>query len=123
MPASNTAFVSSSMNSGFPSVLATIWFITSVGSARPPVSRATMLSTSLRARRPSVKVLTFGRPTQGGSNSGRNVNSESRRKARLPDARLARDQHDLAFPSPGDALAFQQEIDLVRAADEISQIH
>ena len=45
---------------------------------------------------------------------------ESRRKAGLADPRLARDQHDLAFTFPGEALAFQQEIDLVFAADKIS---
>ena len=46
---------------------------------------------------------------------------ESRRKAGLADPRLARDQHDLPFTLPGEALAFQQEIDLVLAADEIGQ--
>src|SRR5207245_8273456 len=75
MPASSTVLVSSSTNSGFPSVLAMICFITSAGSTRPPVTRATMLSTSWRSRRPSVKMLTLGRPTHGGSNSGRKVNS------------------------------------------------
>src|SRR5262249_23073458 len=46
---------------------------------------------------------------------------ESRRKAGLADPRLARDQHNLPFAPPGEALAFQQEIDLVLAADEIGQ--
>src|SRR5260370_41233105 len=46
---------------------------------------------------------------------------ESRRKAGLADPRLARDQHDLPFALPGEALASQQEIDLVLAADEIGQ--
>ena len=32
----------------------TICFKTSLGSTRPPVTRVTMLSTSLRSRRPSV---------------------------------------------------------------------
>ena len=45
MPASSTALVSSSTNSGLPSVLATICFITSAGSTRPPVTCATILST------------------------------------------------------------------------------
>ena len=44
---------------------------------------------------------------------------ESRHKTGLADPRLARDQHDLAFTFPGEALAFQQEIELVFAADEI----
>src|SRR5262249_11265534 len=46
---------------------------------------------------------------------------ERLRKARLTDPRLPRDQHDLPFPVPGEALAFQQEIDLSLAADEIGQ--
>src|SRR5262249_57141157 len=46
---------------------------------------------------------------------------ESRRKAGLADPRLARDQHNLPFAPPGEALAFHQEIDLVLAADEIGQ--
>src|SRR5512132_170121 len=46
---------------------------------------------------------------------------ERRRKAGFADPRLARDQHDLPFALPGEALAFQQEIELVLAADEIGQ--
>src|SRR5262249_23908877 len=46
---------------------------------------------------------------------------ESCRKAGLADPRLARDQHDLPFAPPGEALAFQQEIELVRAPNEIGQ--
>src|SRR5262249_47918531 len=46
---------------------------------------------------------------------------ESGRKAGLADPRLARDQHDLPFALPGEALPFQQEIELVLAADEIGQ--
>src|SRR5262249_7547348 len=46
---------------------------------------------------------------------------ESRCKARLADPRLARDQHDLPFALPGQPLALQQGIDLLVAADEISQ--
>ena len=75
MPASRTALVSSSTNSGFPSVLATICFITSVGSARPLATCVTILSTFSRSSRPSVKVPTLARPAQGGSNSGRKVTS------------------------------------------------
>jgi hypothetical protein len=44
---------------------------------------------------------------------------ESRHKAGLADPRLARDQHDLPFALPSEALALQQEIELVLAADEI----
>src|ERR1035437_49523 len=46
---------------------------------------------------------------------------ESRRKVGLADPRLSRDQHDLPFAPPGHVLAFQQEIDLVLASDEIGQ--
>jgi hypothetical protein len=47
---------------------------------------------------------------------------ESRRKVGLADARLTRDQHNLSFALPGEALALQQEIDLVVAVDQIGQI-
>src|SRR5262249_62149248 len=50
-----------------------------------------------------------------------NALGESRRKAGLADPRLARDQHDLPFAVPGEALAFQQEVQLALAADEIGQ--
>src|SRR5215510_12121495 len=46
---------------------------------------------------------------------------ESRRNAGLADPRLARDQHDLPFALPREALELQQEIQLVLAADEIVQ--
>src|SRR5215467_10470380 len=46
---------------------------------------------------------------------------QSRRKARFADPRLARDQHDLPLARPGQALALQQEIELILAADEIGQ--
>ncbi len=52
---------------------------------------------------------------------GRDALAESRRNARLADPRLARDQHDLPFALPGEALALDQETDLVFAADEIGQ--
>ena len=37
------------------------------------------------------------------------MRSPSRHKAGLADPRLARDQDDLPFTLPGEALAFQQE--------------
>src|SRR4029450_9565954 len=46
---------------------------------------------------------------------------ESRRKTGLADPRLARDQHDLPFALPSEALPLQQEIELVLAVDEIGQ--
>src|SRR5262249_56096348 len=42
-------------------------------------------------------------------------------RARFVDPGVARDQHDLPFAPPGEALAFQQKIELVLAADEIGQ--
>src|SRR6476620_7118224 len=48
--------------------------------------------------------------------------AESRHKAGLTDPRLARDQDDLPSTLPGAALAFQQKIDLLLAADEIGQL-
>jgi hypothetical protein len=50
------------------------------------------------------------------------VLGESCRKAGFADTWFARDQHDLPFALPGEALAFQQEIELVLAADEIGQM-
>src|SRR5262245_33256143 len=47
--------------------------------------------------------------------------SQSCREAGLADSRLARNQHDLPFALPGEALPFQQEVELVLAADEIGQ--
>src|SRR5215471_3542608 len=46
---------------------------------------------------------------------------QSSHKAGLADPRLARDQHDLPFALPGEALALQQKINFVLAADEIGQ--
>src|SRR5262245_9773965 len=46
---------------------------------------------------------------------------ERRRKAGLANPRLARDQHDLPLALPGEALAFQQEIELAFAADKVGQ--
>jgi hypothetical protein len=46
---------------------------------------------------------------------------EGRHKAGLANARLARDQHDLPFAPPGEALAFQQDIYFFLATDESSQ--
>src|SRR5262249_35474792 len=47
---------------------------------------------------------------------------ESSHKAGLADPRLARDQHDLPFALPSQALALQQKINFVLAVDEIGQI-
>src|SRR5262249_38888430 len=46
---------------------------------------------------------------------------ESCRKAGLTDPRLSRDQYNLPFALPREALAFQKVIDLVLAADKIGQ--
>src|SRR5262249_61311882 len=47
--------------------------------------------------------------------------SESSRKAGLADSRLARSPPDLPFALPGEALPFQQEVELGLAADEFGQ--
>jgi len=46
---------------------------------------------------------------------------ERRHKTGFADPRLARDQHDLPFALPSEALPLQQEIELVLAVDEIGQ--
>ena len=69
--------VSSSTNSGTPSVLSMIWVIISPGSFRPTVTCSTSARVSWRSSRSSRSRLTLARPTQGGSNSGRNVASAS----------------------------------------------
>jgi hypothetical protein len=48
-----------------------------------------------------------------------NALGESRRKAGLADPGLTRNQHDLPFTPPSEALAFQQEIDFVLTAEKI----
>src|SRR5262249_28132760 len=50
-----------------------------------------------------------------------NALAKSRRKSGFADARLTRDEHDLPLALPGETLAFQQEMELVPAADEIGQ--
>src|SRR5262249_61941980 len=47
--------------------------------------------------------------------------ARARPRGGLADPRLAGDQHDLPFALPGEALAFQQEVEIVLAADEIGQ--
>jgi len=74
---SRTVLVSSSTNSGFPSVLGDN-LVSSLrsGSTRPPgyPARPMLFKRRRGPSRPSVKVLTLGRPVQGGSNSARKVN-------------------------------------------------
>src|SRR5262249_33097876 len=59
--------------------------------------------------------------TQARVRLARDALGESRREARLAAPRLPRDQYDLPFALPGEALPFQQEIELVLAVDEIGQ--
>src|SRR5262245_18729966 len=59
--------------------------------------------------------------TQARGRLARAALGESRREAALADPRLARDQDGLPFALPGEALPFQQEIELALAVDEIGQ--
>ena len=72
-PLSTTALVSSSMNSGTPSVRSVIWSAISLGKALPPVTCTIISARSRRGRRLRLISVTCGRPTQGGTNSGRKV--------------------------------------------------
>src|SRR5207244_2247588 len=74
-PDSSMALVSSSTNSGTPSVLSRICSSRSSGSALPPVSPATSAAPRLRLSRLSVSAVRCGWPGQGATNSGRKVTS------------------------------------------------
>ena len=78
-PASSTALVSSSTNSGTPSVRAAISPSTSGGRPRSPARRATIASVGPRPRRLSVSRVTCGCPPRAGWSSGRLVSSISTR--------------------------------------------
>ena len=76
-PASSTALVISSTNSGMPSVRSMMSCLTSAGSSLLPATRSIMVSMSRCPSRLMVRAVTCGRPTQGASNSGRNVTINS----------------------------------------------
>ena len=61
------------MKSGTPSVFATISSISAGGRRRPPDVCSTRAAAARRARRLSVKAVTWGKDGQGGVISGRNV--------------------------------------------------
>jgi hypothetical protein len=81
-PASNTAFVISSTNKGMPSVRSMMSCLMFAGSSSLPATRSIMLPTSRSARRLIISAATCGCPTQGASNSGRNVTINSTRRVR-----------------------------------------
>ncbi len=68
---SSTALVSSSTNSGTPSVRSMICSSSAGGSGLPPVTCSTSVMRSRRPRRLSVMLVTCGWPAQGGWKSGR----------------------------------------------------
>ena len=72
-PASNTAFVISSTNSGMPSVRSIMSCLSLSGSGLLPVTRSIIAAISRSPRRLRLSAVTYGRPTHGGSNSGRYV--------------------------------------------------
>ena len=78
-PASSTALVSSSTNSGTPSVRAAISPSTAGGRSLPLARRATIASVGPRPRRLSVSRVTCGCPPSAGWSSGRLVSSISTR--------------------------------------------
>jgi hypothetical protein len=61
-------------------VRSTIWFEISFGSALPPVRWEIISARCRGGRRLSVSIVTCGRPTQGGENSGRKVMITSTRR-------------------------------------------
>ena len=73
MPLSTTVLVSSSINSGTPSVRSAICSEISLGSALPPVTWRMISAPYRRGSRLRVSIVTWGRPIQGGVNSGRKV--------------------------------------------------
>jgi hypothetical protein len=77
LPASSTAFVISSTNSGMPSVRSKISAITSADSLLLPTRLATMVAASRSPSRLSTKVVTCERPAHGALNSGRKVTMSS----------------------------------------------
>ena len=74
---SSTVLVSSSTNSGTPSVFWTIWSRTSSGSGFPPVSRSSIVVTWLRLKRFRVSDVICVWPVQGEMKSARKVMSSS----------------------------------------------
>ena len=84
LSASSTALVISSTNRGMPSVRSMMSCRMFAGSSLLPTTRSIMASMSRCASRLMVRAVTYGRPIQGGSNSGRNVTISSTRKAAYP---------------------------------------
>src|SRR5262249_29990380 len=112
-PPSSTALVSSSTQSGPPSVLATICAVTSGGSGRP-ATRSAKVSTSAGARRSSAMLVTCERPVQGASYSGRKVKSANTGKART---------RSTVRSSTSSEVASAQWTSLYRAANRDADAH
>ena len=81
---SSTALVSSSTNSGTPSVRSTISATISRASAALPASVRTSAAPSRSPSRLSAKLVTWGWPPQGGWNSGRKVIDQQHRQPPHP---------------------------------------
>ena len=79
LSASSTALVISSTNRGMPSVRSMMSFRMLAGNDLLPVTPSIMAAMSRSPRRLMATNVTYGRPIQGGSNSGRNVTSRSTR--------------------------------------------
>ena len=80
LPASSTAFVISSTNSGMPSVRSMMSCRMFAGRSLLPATRSIMAAISRSPSRLIVSAVTYGRPIHGGSNSGRNVMTSSTRR-------------------------------------------
>lgn len=65
-PDSNTDFVSSSMNSGTPSLRSVIFFTISDGNAACPATLRIIVAVSRRSSLARLSIVTFGSPIHGG---------------------------------------------------------
>ena len=82
LSASSTALVISSTNSGMPSVRSMMSRRILAGRSLLPTTRSIMALTWRSVSRLMVRTVTYGRPIQGGSNSGLNVTISNTRRVR-----------------------------------------
>ena len=122
VPASSTALVSSSTNSGTPSVRAAISPSTSGGRPRPPARRATIASVGPRPRRLSVSRVTCGCPPRVGWLSGRLVSSISTRAPAIR-SRAWPDQLEGGGVDPVRVLEHHQHRPAAREPEELLDQH
>ena len=92
---SNTLFVSSSTNSGTPSLRSAIWSTTASGSVLPETCTISAIR-SRRSRRFNASIVTRGWPAQGGWNSGRNVMTSSIFRSRARSMIMSSNSRDVA---------------------------